>query len=298
MVVRWSLAGRAPPRHDRAPNQAASGHDGEHHDARGRAGSSRGGAGQGGTMTGPPDPPPATGLEHGHSVEEIRDRISNGPRVNYLRDWVYGGIDGAVTTFAVVAGVVGADLSSRVLLILGAANVLADGFSMAASNYSGTKAEIDDYRRLRAMEERHIDEAPEGEREEIRQIFRAKGFAGQDLARAVAVITASRQRWIDTMLAEEHGMPAVQRSPVIAGLCTFVAFMLCGLVPLLPFLVGLQASVTVAAIMTAAVFFGIGSLKSLWSPAHWLWSGLETLTIGMGAAALAWLVGHFLKTLV
>src|SRR5208282_1226275 len=110
-------------------------------------------------------------LEHSHTRQAIHDRLARGPRSNYLRDWIYGGIDGAVTTFAIVAGVVGADLSASILLILGFANLLADGFAMAASNYSGTKAESDDYERVLAIEQKHIALVPDGEREEIRQIF-------------------------------------------------------------------------------------------------------------------------------
>ena len=112
------------------------------------------------------------------------------PADQFLRDWIYGGIDGTVTTFAVVAGVVGADLSSRVVLVLGLANLVADGFAMAAGNYSGTQAERDDYDRLLAVERKHIAVVPEGEREEIRQIFGGKGFSGGDLERIVDVITA------------------------------------------------------------------------------------------------------------
>ena len=81
----------------------------------------------------------AAPLEHGHSREEIRQRLSADPSQSYLRDWVYGGIDGAVTTFAVAAGVAGASLSPQIVLILGFANLLADGFSMAVANYSGTQ---------------------------------------------------------------------------------------------------------------------------------------------------------------
>jgi VIT1/CCC1 family predicted Fe2+/Mn2+ transporter len=110
-------------------------------------------------------------LEHGHHPHEIAKRLELGPRISYLRDWVYGGIDGTVTTFAVVAGVTGASLSTKALLILGVANLLADGFSMAAANYSGTKAEIEEYEHVRNMEERHVAITPEGEREEVRQIF-------------------------------------------------------------------------------------------------------------------------------
>jgi hypothetical protein len=78
--------------------------------------------------------------DHGHSQQEIEQRISDPPGRGVLRDIVYGGIDGSVTTFAIVAGVAGAGLSSFVIVALGLANVLADGFSMAVGNYSGTKA--------------------------------------------------------------------------------------------------------------------------------------------------------------
>lgn len=237
-------------------------------------------------------------VEHGHSPAEIAARLADGPKANYLRDWVYGGIDGAVTTFAVVAGVVGADLSSRVVLILGAANLLADGFSMAAGNYSGTKAELDDYERIRRMEERHIRLVPEGEREEIRQLFAGKGFEGQDLERAVDVITSSEQRWVDMMVAEEHGVPLAGRSPMLASVATFIAFFICGLVPLLPFFAGSSASVVLSVAMTAIVFFAIGSLKSRWSTSRWWRSGAETLIIGLMAAAVAYGVGVALKNLV
>ncbi|MGI9499595.1 MAG: VIT1/CCC1 transporter family protein [Geminicoccaceae bacterium] len=237
-------------------------------------------------------------IEHVHSSAEIAARLADGPKASYLRDWVYGGIDGAVTTFAIVAGVVGADLSARVVLILGVANLLADGFSMAAGNYSATKAEHDDHERLRRMEERHIRLVPEGEREEIRQLFQAKGFEGADLERAVQVITGSTTRWVDMMMAEEHGVPPITRSPMMAGLATFVAFLLCGLVPLLPFVAGLAADVSLSVVMTAMVFFTIGSLKSRWSMASWWWSGTETLLIGLAAAGVAYVVGVILKTLV
>jgi VIT1/CCC1 family predicted Fe2+/Mn2+ transporter len=214
-----------------------------------------------------------------------------------LRDWVLGGLDGAVTTFAVVSGIVGAHLSSGVILVLGFANLLADGFSMAASNYLATKAEREDLEHLAAVETRHIETFPAGEREEVRQIFRAKGLGGDDLERVVELITADRGRWVRTMLTEEYGLPQEIRSPWRAALSTFSAFVACGLVPLLPFLVRVADAFWLAAGMTGGVFFAIGSAKSSWSTAPWWRSGLETFILGSVAAGLAYGVGVLLKAL-
>lgn len=233
-------------------------------------------------------------LEHDHSIEAIAERIGT-VRHNYLRDWIYGGVDGSVTTFAVVSGVAGADLSVPVLLILGFANLAADGFSMAASNFLGTRAEQDDYRRLERMEYRHIDEAPEGEREEVRQIYREKGFEGEELEKAVELITADKQRWVKTMLSEEFGLPTEIRSPWIAGISTFTAFFICGLVPLVPYLFHSGSSFLISCSATGLTFFIIGSAKSRWSTASWFRSGLETFFVGALAAVLAFAVGVLLK---
>jgi vacuolar iron transporter family protein len=237
-------------------------------------------------------------MEHEHSVEAIQQRLSAGPQHNYLRDWIYGGIDGSVTTFAVVTGVVGAHLSPAVIVIMGLANLMGDGFSMAASNFLGTKSEHDDVRRLEAIERRHIEVAPEGEREEVRQIFAAKGFAGTDLERVVELITSDPDRWVRTMLTEEYGLPLEPRSPWMAATSTFSAFAICGLVPLLPFLIGVPRAFAISVVLTGAMFFLIGSVKSYWSTVRWWRSGLSTLLVGGIAASLAYAVGVFLKNLV
>jgi len=201
-----------------------------------------------------------------------------------------------VTTFAIVAGVAGADLAVTVVLVLGFANLLADGFAMAASNYIGTKAEHDDYDRVLGIEKRHIALAPDGEREEIRQIFAAKGFSGEDLERIVAVITSNRTLWAKTMAVEEYGLSPTQRSPVLAALSTFAAFIVCGLVPLVAYL---SAGGIVSCVLAAgATFFGVGAIKSRWSPVAWWRSGLETFLIGMSAAAVAFAVGFGIKALM
>ncbi|MCB1310755.1 MAG: VIT1/CCC1 transporter family protein [Sedimentitalea sp.] len=229
--------------------------------------------------------------EHGHSVEEIATRIGAPPGRGVLRDVVYGAIDGSVTTFAIVAGVAGAGLSPFVIVALGLANVLADGFSMAAGNYSGTKAELDNIRRIRAVEERHIARNPEGERREVREILSQKGLSGAVLEDATQAITADRETWIGLMLEGEYGLGGVDPHPMRAALATFGAFLVAGMVPLLPFLFGLPGAFALSAWMTMGVFFAIGALKSHWSLAPWWRSGTETLLIGGLAAAIAFGVG-------
>lgn len=236
-------------------------------------------------------------MEHGHDSDEIRERIGAAPRQSYLRDWIYGGIDGSITTFAIVAGVVGGDLSSRVVVILGLANLFADGFSMAASNYSGTKAELDERQKLRDMEERHIQMIPEGERAEIREIYRQKGLSGIGLDQAVEATTNDHERWVETMLREEHGQPASIRSPLRAAISTFSAFILCGSAPLMPYLLKMPNSFALSIGLTAMVFFAIGSIKSHWSVRSWWRSGLETLIIGLIAAIIAFAIGWGIRQL-
>jgi VIT1/CCC1 family predicted Fe2+/Mn2+ transporter len=236
-------------------------------------------------------------VEHEHTREAIHQRLAAGPEQSYLRDWVYGGIDGTVTTFALVAGVIGAHLAPRVILVLGGANLIADGFAMAASNYLATRSEREEFEHAEAVERRHIQTVPEGEREEVSEILRGLGIVGDLLGRVVAAITADRDRWVRVMLRYEYGLPAVVRSPWRAAGSTFSAFLVCGLIPLLPFVVGLKSAVLVASIATSLTFVLIGALKSRWSIEPWWQSGLVTLAIGGGAATVAFVIGAWLRNL-
>jgi hypothetical protein len=140
---------------------------------------------------------------------EISKRIGAPQGRGVLRDAIYGAIDGTVTTFAIVAGVAGAGLSPFVVVVLGLANVLADGFSMAAANYSGIKAEQDNYKRIRKIEERHISEYPKGEWLEVREILSRKGLDGEVLDKATDAVTQDRENWIALMMEGEYGMGGI-----------------------------------------------------------------------------------------
>lgn len=229
--------------------------------------------------------------DHGHTPAEIERRLAAGQEAGHLKDMIYGGIDGAVTTFAIVAGVEGAGLSSSVIVTLGIANILADGFSMAASNYSGTKAELDDRKRIIRTEKRHIAQHREGELEELRQILALRGLSGDVLDKAVEAISGDTGKWIDLMLTDEYGLPTAQPKPKRAAVATFCAFLVTGSIPLLPFVFGMQSAFEVSIVATLFVFFLIGTGKSRWSLARWWVSGSETLLIGATAAAIAYFVG-------
>lgn len=231
-------------------------------------------------------------LEHGHSSEEIAARLEAQNDSGRLRDAIFGGIDGTVTTFAIVAGVQGAGLSSGIVVALGLANVLADGFSMAAGNYAGTKAVADDRRRLLEVEERHIKENRQGELDELTQILARKGLHGQVLNDATVMISNYKEQWIALMMSEEYGLPPVVARPIRAAVVIFAAFVVAGLFPLLPYLVGLSDAFSWSIGISAMTFFCIGAIKSRWSLAHWFYSGMETLLIGGTAAALAFAVGR------
>jgi VIT1/CCC1 family predicted Fe2+/Mn2+ transporter len=238
-----------------------------------------------------------------HSVDAIEKRLQEGPRHSYLRDFVYGAIDGTVTTFAVVAGVVGADLKTGIILVLGVANLLADGFSMAVSNYLGTRAEQQQHFRARMIEEKHIEDIPEGEREEVRQIFAGKGFSGDQLEHVVDVITSDRQLWVETMMKEELGLPWHEVSALRAGVATMIAFVSVGTLPLIAYAIEAARPGTigepflVSAVMTALAFVLVGAAKSRFVLASWWRSGLETLVVGGVAAALAYAAGVLLAGL-
>lgn len=139
-------------------------------------------------------------LQAAHTPEKIQHRLQHKGRSSYLKDFVYGAVDGAVITFAVVSGVAGADLAPQIVIIMGIANLIADGFSMAVSNFLGVMTEQQLIERTRTQEKAHIRYYPEGEKEEVRQIFASKGFSGKSLERAVQIITSDESQW-------EGGLP-------------------------------------------------------------------------------------------
>lgn len=182
-------------------------------------------------------------------------------------------------------------MPAGIIIALGFANVLSDGFSMAAANYSGTKSDQENLARLRAVEERHIRDHRQGELMELREILRQKGLDGAVLDDATTAISRNEEAWIDLMLVDEYGVSPVDPAPLKAALVTFAAFLAAGVVPLIPFVLSLSGPFSISVAATLLTFFLIGTIKSHWSVIPWWRSGLETLLIGGTAAGIAYGVG-------
>ncbi len=223
----------------------------------------------------------------------------------HFDDFIYGSIDGAVTTFAIVAGVMGASLPSGIILILGFANLFADGFSMAAANYQASKARNEFIEMKRKQEEWEIDNLEEQEKDEIRDIYRKKGFKDELLEDVVRIITSRRKVWVDTMMKEELGLIEDEKNPMDSSVSTFVGFNLIGLIPLIPFMVFMAIGIelnseafvySIVSVLTA--FFLVGMIKGKIVKKSIMRSGINTLIIGGIAAVVAYVVGYGLNFLV
>ncbi len=221
----------------------------------------------------------------------------------YLKDVVFGASDGIVTTFAIVSGVEGAHLPNSVILLLGFAKVFADAISMAVGNYLSTKSEIEYIERERERELWEIEHVPEGEIEEIRQIYKKKGFKGKDLEKIVKTITSDKKIWLDTMMMQELGLTEADKTPFTSSIATFIAFIIAGVIPLIAFVLALfipelaANSFLLSIILTAVTLFIIGSLRSTVTGINKLRSGLEMLLISGLAATVAYAIGYLLSNL-
>lgn len=221
----------------------------------------------------------------------------------YLGEFVYGGIDGAVTTFAVVCGAVGAGLDNTIIIILGFANLLADGFAMSVGAYLSSKSVKDNYNKHKAIEYWEVENVPHLERKEVEDIYRAKGFEGELLQQVVDTITADKDRWVDVMMKDELMMSEETKSPLMMGFVTYVSFIFIGLIPLLIYVWDYFSTFSGnlflwTSIFTSIAFIVIGFLKTYVTETSKLKGISETLILGALAAVVSYYVGDILEGLI
>jgi vacuolar iron transporter family protein len=213
---------------------------------------------------------------------------------NSLRDVILGGQDGLVNILGIILGVIAGGGSQAVLLSAGFAAAITESISMGAVGYTSSVAERDYYEAERERELAEVETMPAAEREEIRDIYASKGFTGELLERVVETITANRETWLSTMMDEELHLQPVQRPDILRSSVVITVATLVGhLIPLVPFLVVPRTPALVLAIaLSAAVLFGVGVYSAVTLVGDWRRSGMKMVVIGLGAAAVGFLVAR------
>jgi VIT1/CCC1 family predicted Fe2+/Mn2+ transporter len=213
---------------------------------------------------------------------------------NWLRDVILGGQDGLVNILGIILGVIAGGGSDTVLIVAGFAAAITESISMAAVGYTSSTSERDYYVAERAREAAEIVASPEAERQEVRAIYAAKGFQGKLLDDVVAQITSNHDTWLATMMDDElHLQPvasgAILRTAVVIGIATLIGH----LIPLLPFLVLPRTPALIAAIgLSGIALFAVGAYTAVTLVGDWRKSGLKFLAIGLGAAAIGFVIGR------
>ncbi len=221
----------------------------------------------------------------------------------YLKEIVYGGNDGIVTTFAVVAGFAGAEVHSSALpllsvLVFGFANLFADGVSMALGNLLSARSEQDVYANEKGKEMYEVIHNPEMERLESIQILVNKGFDKEKAEQLIDIYMTNPAYWVDFMMNQELEMSNPEKNkPVVMAIVTFFSFISFGFIPLIPYVFFHDgSSLFVASICTTAfALFLLGLLRWKVSKQGFLRSISETLLLGGAAAIVAYLVGTFFR---
>jgi len=218
-----------------------------------------------------------------------------------IREAVFGAQDGLVSTLAVVSTVAGASSERHVVLIAGIASGLAGIFSMAAGEYIGSKSQREIFE-AQIVDERHeVHERPGEAEAEIAYLFEEDGLPRDSAVHLASIMAKHPEVLLKTMVEKELGLIVEpdEGSPLQGALVMGAAFGLGAIPPLLPHLVltGGVAVIT-SVVLTLAVLFGIGIVKSRWTHRGWLSSGLEILAIGAVAGIAGYFFGSILPSLL
>lgn len=241
----------------------------------------------------------STHPELGLAEQDLRFHNHHDPhhRASALSDVILGGQDGLVNVLGVILGVAAATSDSYIVLVAGLAATFAESVSMGAVAYTSTLADSDLYESERAREHRHIRQVPNLERQEIREIYAAKGFTGDLLDQIVDTITANKDVWVAVMMAEELQLRPTNRSDALrSALIVGGAAIVGSLIPLAPFMfMPVAPSMLIAIAISALTLFVVGAYKARLTVGHPMKSGLEMAVIGTVSALVGYAVGALLK---
>ncbi len=210
-----------------------------------------------------------------------------------LRNFILGWQDGLVNVLGIVLGVAIATSHTQIVLLAGLVATFAESLSMAAVAYTSSKAAKDFYMGQLKRELKSIDEIPEEEVREIREIFYEKGFRDETLEIIVNTITSDKNLWAKTMMTEElHMFPEDYEKPGKSAITVGVSAIIGSLIPLMPFvfLAPLQAMIA-SVIVSAGALFATGGVKGKVTLGSWKRSGVEMALIGLLAAIVGYIIG-------
>ncbi len=238
-----------------------------------------------------------------HLREHLEKEHKMTPVSAYLKDIVYGGTDGIVTTFAVVGGFAGAQtdvnaLPVLVVLLFGLANLFADGASMGLSNFLSIRSEQDVYQIERRKEFHEVKTNPKAEFEETVEILMDRGFDKKDAVEVATLYKKNPQYWTDFMMNYELELPnPTSENPYLTGLATFIAFIVFGFIPLIPYIFFRNVPLfTYSVVFTALALLLLGLLRWRVTKESPIRSVGEILLLGGVSATLAFLVGTFFRS--
>lgn len=216
----------------------------------------------------------------------------------WVRDVVLGANDGLVTVMALVAGVAGA-VHGRTVLVAGIAGLVAGAISMGLGAFVASRSYAAFYRHEQERERWEMKHLPDVEREEIRKIYRAKGFDGSQLEQIVDRITGDPGTWLEVMMNEELGLQPPGGKPSTAGLVMAASFAVGGIFPVVPFIIGSGAAALAASIVvTAAALVAAGSLRSRITGEPVVRSSVELVGMAGAGVGVAYLIGRAVGTIV
>ena len=232
---------------------------------------------------------------HGHQAERWH-RAGHGAA---LRNFVFGTSDGLVTVLAFVAGVSASLASRSSVLLAGLAEMFAGSFSMGMGAFFGARAERDLYRRERAREEREVREVPHLERDELRDIYRKKGFEGEQLEKIIDTLTENDKRWVDVMMAEELGLSPVDDPPLKSALVVGFSYFIAAAIPLIPYLFFEARAALIASIVVTAVALGaVGAGKARFTQQPATRGAVETIVMGLVGVGVCWGIGKLAPNII
>lgn len=243
----------------------------------------------------------ARGALFGGDAAATRDSRSDSRFGSYIGSTVYGGLDGIVTTFAVVSGVAGANLGANIILILGIGNLIADGFSMGTGDYLSTKSEREYYAREARRQAAEIERFPEEQKAELRSLYLEDGYTESEAQRLVEMQTIDRKRWVNAVMIHKFGMLHQDANPLYNAITTFISFLVAGSLPLLVYLIGLGTPIEsdtafrISVALSGLALFTLGAAKVFVTRLNPLRSGLEMLLVGGFASFVAYVIGMLLK---